>query len=169
MKSNQNNTKKSDFSMTIPSQLLEDAGIAGAKCAELHSLRHCVAVLQGKMTAREMLEAIESLSKLAEFLTVQLAKACGICDGCGACSDAPESEQAIKVPPELLDEAGISRDARLEAYVDQDNGLILVGSADCAHDLSDVPDDLLQVLVAAGVCVGRLEEHLAEDDIVYGE
>ena len=100
MKSNQNNTKKSDFSMTIPSQLLEDAGIAGAKCAELHSLRHCVAVLQGKMTAREMLEAIEYLSKLAEFLTVQLAKACGICDGCRACSDAPESEQAIKVPPE---------------------------------------------------------------------
>ena len=54
MKSNQNNTKKSDFSMTIPSQLLEDAGIAGAKCAELHGLRHCVAVLQGKMTAREI-------------------------------------------------------------------------------------------------------------------
>ena len=166
MKSNQNNTKKSDLSMTIPSQLLEDAGIAEAKCAELHSLRHCVAVLQGKMTAREILEAIESLSKLAEFLTVQLAKACGVCDGCGACGDDLDE---IKVPPELLDEAGISRDARLEAYVDQDNGLILVGSADCDHDLSDVPDDLLQVLVAAGVCVGRLEEHLAEDDIVYGE
>ena len=163
MKSNQNNTKKSDFSMTIPSQLLEDAGIAGAKCAELHRLRHCVAVLQGKMTAQEMLEAIESISELAEFLTVQLAKSCGVCD------DAPESEQEIKVPPELLDEAGISRDARLEAYVDQDNGLILVGSADCDHDLSAVPDDLLQVLVAAGVCVGRLEEHLTEDDIVYGE
>ena len=166
MKSNQNNTKKSDFSMTIPSQLLEDAGIAEAKCAELHRLRHCVAVLQGKMTAQEMLEAIESLSKLTEFLTVELAKACGICDGCGACADDLDE---IKVPPELLDEAGISRDARLEAYVDQDNGLILVGSADCDHDLSDVPDDLLQVLVAAGVCVGRLEEHLAEDDIVYGE
>ena len=166
MKSNQNNTKKSDFSMTIPSQLLEDAGIAEAKCAELHSLRHCVAVLQGKMTALEMIEAIESISKLAEFLTVQLAKACGICDGCGACADDLDE---IKVPPELLDEAGISRDARLEAYVDQDNGLILVGSADCDHDLSAVPDDLLQVLVAAGVCVGRLEEHLTEDDIVYGE
>jgi len=118
------------------------------------------------MTALEMIEAIESISKLAEFLTVQLAKACGICDGCGACADDLDE---IKVPPELLDEAGISRDARLEAYVDQDNGLILVGSADCDHDLSDVPDDLLQVLVAAGVCVGRLEEHLAEDDIVYGE
>ena len=166
MKSNQNNTKKSDLSMTIPSQLLEDAGIAEAKCAELHRLRHCVAVLQGKMTALEMIEAIESISKLAEFLTVQLAKACGICDGCGACGDDLDE---IKVPPELLDEAGISRDARLGAYVDQDNGLILVGSADCDHDLSDVPDDLLQVLVAAGVCVGRLEEHLAEDDIVYGE
>ena len=166
MKSNQNNTKKSDLSMTIPSQLLEDAGIAEAKCAELHRLRHCVAVLQGKMTGLEMIEAIESISKLAEFLTVQLAKACGICDGCGACGDDLDE---IKVPPELLDEAGISRDARLEAYVDQDNGLILVGSADCDHDLSDVPDDLLQVLVAAGVCVGRLEEHLAEDDIVYGE
>lgn len=166
MKSNQNSAKKSDFSMTIPSQLLEDAGIAEAKCAELHSLRHCVAVLQGKMTAQEMLEAIESLSKLAEFLTVQLAKSCGVCDDCGACAD---DLNEIKVPPELLDEAGISHDARLEAYVDQDNGLILVGSADCDHDLSDVPDDLLQVLVAAGVCVGRLEEHLMEDDIVYGE
>ena len=160
--------KKTDFSMTIPSAALEEAGIAAAKCAELHHLKHCVAVLQGKLTAFEMIEAIESLSKLAEFLTVQLSKVCGCCDGCDACGEVLENEQDITVPPELLDELDIPRNAKLEAYADPDEGLIIIGPANYEHDISDVPDDFLRMLVAAGVCISELEEHLMTEDIVYG-
>lgn len=157
--------EKSDFSMTIPSAILEEVGIAEVKCAELHRLKHCAAVLQGRMTAFEMIEAILSLNSLSEFLTVRLSKACGACDDCGACAD--DSDE-VKVPPALLDELGIPRDARLEAYADQDNGLILVGPADYDHTLADVPEDFLQMLSDAGVCLGALEEHLKLEDIVYG-
>jgi hypothetical protein len=94
--------------MTIPSPILEGSGIAEAKCAELHQLRHCVAVLQGKMTTYELIEAIESISGLAESLTTHLADVCGICGGCDACNETLEGEQEIKIPPELLDELAYS-------------------------------------------------------------
>lgn len=73
MKTTKNAEKnKPDFSMTTPSDILEEVGIAEAKCAELHRIKHGVAIIQGRMTAFEMIETIEELSKLAEFLTVQL-------------------------------------------------------------------------------------------------
>ena len=118
MKNTQNTTKRTDLSMTIPSPILEGSGIAEAKCAELHQLRHCVAVLQGKMTTYELIEAIESISGLAESLTTHLADVCGICGGCDACNETLEGEQEIKIPPELLDELNIPRSAKLEAYTD---------------------------------------------------
>jgi len=169
MKNTQNTTKKHGLSITIPSPILEGSGIAEAKCAELHQLRHCVAVLQGKMTAYELIETIESLSGLVESLTAHLNDVCGICGGCDACNDTLEGEQEIKIPPALLDELDIPRDAKLEAYADTDESLILVGRANYEHDISDVPDDLLEMLVTAGVCVSELEEHLMEDDVIYGE
>ena len=135
MKNTQNTTKRTDLSMTIPSPILEGSGIAEAKCAELHQLRHCVAVLQGKMTTYELIEAIESISGLAESLTTHLADVCGICGGCDACNETLEGEQEIKIPPELLDELNIPRSAKLEAYADPDEGLILVGRANYEHDL----------------------------------
>ena len=116
MKNTQNTTKRTDLSMTIPSPILEGSGIAEAKCAELHQLRHCVAVLQGKMTTYELIEAIESISGLAESLTTHLADVCGICGGCDASNETLEGEQEIKIPPELLDELNIPRSAKLEAY-----------------------------------------------------
>lgn len=167
MKTTKNAEKnKPDFSMTTPSDILEEVGIAEAKCAELHRIKHGVAIIHGRMTAFEMIETIEELSKLAEFLTVQLSKVCGSCDDCGACG---EPEQEIKVPPELLDEVGIPRDAKLEAYADPDERLILVGPVSYDHDLSDIPKDFLEMLEAAGVCLGELNEHLMLEDIVYGE
>lgn len=167
MKSNTTAEKKNtDFSMTIPSKVLEEVGIAEAKCAELHRLKHCAAVLQGRMTAFELIEAILSLNSLSEFLTVRLSKECGVCDDCGACADDTDE---VRVPLELLDELSIPRNAKLEAYADQDEGLILVGPADYDHDLSDIPGDFLKMLCDAGVCLGALDKHLKLEDIVYGD
>lgn len=167
MKNEQTRSKSTpDFSLTIPSMVLEDSGISSVRSAELHQLRHCVVTLQGRMTALELIEAILDLNMLSESLAVHLSTVCGSCDGCGDCAD--DSEE-IKVPAELLDELGIPRDSKLEAYADPDEGLILVGQACYDHDLSDIPCDFLNMLSDAGVCLGALEEHLALEDTVYGE
>lgn len=152
--------------MTIPSSALEETGIAESKCAELHQLKHCVAVLQGKMTAYELIETILDINKLSEYLSVQLSKVCGACDDCGSCAQPQESK--IKVPPELLDELNLPHNAKLEAYTDQDNRLILVGPASYEHDLTDIPEDFLKMLTDAGVCIGKLQELLMLEDTVYG-
>lgn len=159
--------KKPDFSMTIPSEVLEETGIAEVRCADLYPLKHSVAILQGRMTAMELIETIESLSKFAETLTVHLSQVCGGCDDCGDCEG--RCWDKIKVPPELLDELDIPRDAKLEAYADTDEGLILIGPADHDHDLSDVSGDFLKMLEDAGVCLGNLNEHLMRETIVYDE
>ena len=166
MKIKMSTEKKQNFSMTIPSSALEETGIAESKCAELHQLKHCVAVLQGKMTAYELIETILDINKLSEYLTVQLSKVCGACDDCGACEQPQDS--GIKVPPELLDELDIPRGTKLEAYADPDEGLILVGPASYDHDLADIPEDFLKMLTDAGVCIGKLQELLMLEDTVYG-
>jgi hypothetical protein len=118
------------------------------------------------MTAYELIETIRDINKLSEFLTVQLSKACGTCDDCGSCVQPQESK--IKVPPELLDELNLPHNAKLEAYPDQDNRLILVGPASYEHDLTDIPEDFLKMLTDAGVCIGKLQELLMLEDTVYG-
>ena len=156
-----------DSRMVIPSEVLEASGISVDQCVELHQLRHCVAVLQGKLTAYELIEVILDLNKMSEFLVVQLAKACGTCDGCGDCAN--ENKCGIVVPPELLDELGLPRNTKLEACADHDDGLILVGPACYEHDLTDIPDDFLEMLSDSGICLDVLEEHLMAEDTVYGE
>lgn len=39
--------------------------------------------------------------------------------------------------------------------------------ADYAHDLSDVPPELLFALHQSGCCLSALEDALMEDDVIY--
>ena len=42
-----------------------------------------------------------------------------------------------------------------------------VVEADYAHDLSDVPPELLFALHQSGCCLSALEDALMEDDVIY--
>ena len=58
---------------------------------ELYPLRGAVAVLREKMTAMELVSAIDSLQSLASALAAHLVQVCGPCDRCGECSVDPEN------------------------------------------------------------------------------
>ncbi len=118
----------------------------------------------------ELIYTIKELGVLASDLTVQLAKSCGCFHDCEECSaegyDA--NTERITLPDFLLDEAGIPKDAKLGAIVNEDDNTVTIGEVDYDYDLSDVPGDLLDVLIASGVCIAELEKHLVLEDFVYG-
>ena len=161
--------EESKIGHEIPAVCLEKAGIMETRCAEIHTKENLIAVIKGKMTAFELCDTISALCGLASILTSHLAQVCGYCDGCDACGEVLENEQNIKIPHDLLDELGIPRNAKLDAYADPDEGLILVGPADYEHDISDISDGLIKTLVAVGACISELDEHLMSGEIVYGE
>ena len=102
-------------------------------------------------------------------LSVHLARASGPCDGCdGDCPFDGLDGQEIALPDYLREEAGIPENAKLCAYVDEDENTVTIAEAGYDHDLRDVPPYLLEMLAASGICIGELEERLMLEDTVYG-
>lgn len=77
------------------------------------------------------------------------------------------SEENIKLPDYVLEDAGISTDAKLEAYADE-NGVITVTESECQYGISDLPPLLLNILVQSGICLASLDELIVQEEIVYG-
>lgn len=130
-----------------------------------------VLLLKQKMTAMELINVSQFLREIASELVTNLAMACGPCDPCDGCEDHCPfddlDEEAITLPGYLREEAGIPENAKLCACVDEKNGAVIISAAEHEHDLSDVPEFIIDVMVNCGVCFGRLEEHLIKGDIVY--
>lgn len=87
---------------------------------------------------------------------------------CSLCQGLLEGSE-ITVPDYLLEEAGIPKDAKLEAYADEDSGEIVVVEADVQQDISDVPPEIVAILATAGVCLAELDELIMLGEIVYGK
>ena len=112
---------------------------------------------------------MDALHQLTVDLSVHLARASGPCDGCdGDCPFDGLDGQEIALPDYLREEAGIPENAKLCAYVDEDENTVTIAEAGYDHDLRDVPPYLLEMLAASGICIGELEERLMLEDTVYG-
>lgn len=155
--------------LSIPAAALKVSHFEQEK-VELHALEDVVVVTKGRMTAMELIHVMESLNQLSSELAVQLARVCGRCDGCGGdgCPYEDGEGYDVTLPDYLKEEAGIPKDAKLCATVDEEDGTVTIMEAEYDHDLRDVPPHLLAVFQASGVCLGELEERLITEDIVYG-
>ena len=187
---NQNNPQ-----LGIPAQACEACGFSEKDMLELHGSEGALVITKSRMTALELANAIDTISYIASELTVALA-ACGLCDNCGeenpktcaacaelnGCKDTPadsvancplccdlmDGSQKIQIPDYILEDAGIPKDAKLEAFAD-DEGEIVVTEAEYQKDINDVPPGILSVLVASGVCLAELDELIMQEEVVYGE
>jgi len=133
----------------------------------------CVAVLADAMTAMELIRAAQSLRELADYLMTILADECGSCTACRAHGEKCEAYHddgggAIQIPPQLRENANIPADAKLDYTIDPDNGEIRIVQAEYEHDLSDLSPELLKALRENNICMENLQEHLREEDLVYG-
>ena len=69
----------------------------------------------------------------------------------------------------LREAAGIPDGAKLCAEVDEEAHTVTVLAAEHRYDLRDLPAELLATFAEAGTCLGKLEEHMIAEDIVYGK
>ncbi len=158
--------------LRLPVSAARLAGMEIGEKVEYHTGDNAIVVLKGRMTAMELLRAAQSLQDLAADLHTHLAKVCGYCDGCGTsgeyCPVAGIFETDVTLPDDLRREAGIPEDAKLCATADREKHTVSVFAADYDYDLRDVPEEILEMLTAANVCLGELEERLVLGNVVYG-
>lgn len=132
--------------MAIPAAALKLCGFENGDKAELHALPSAAIILKQKMTAMEVIQAMDALHQLTVDLSVHLARASGPCDGCdGDCPFDGLDGQEIALPDYLRDEAGIPENAKLCAYVDEEENTVTIAEAgytammDWNRDLSAIP------------------------------
>jgi len=189
MKTNQ---KKTEQALQIPMAIQQQCGFVDVEALSAVAAEGVCVIHKGELTALELSRVIAALSELASDMTVRLAGACGICNDCGdddpkagaecrcdqnparwvadcsLCRDLLDESQSIHIPDYLLEEAGIPKGAKLEAYTDEDSGEIMVAEADIQQDINDVPPGILSVLAQSGVCLAALDELIMREEIVYG-
>lgn len=188
-----NHQKKTNQALQIPLVIQQRCGFTDAETLAVTAAEDVCVIHKGELTALELANVITVLSELASNLVVHLAGACGLCNNCGnenaeigaecgcgnnhaewvancsLCHDLLDESQSIHIPDYLLEEAGISKVAKLEAYTDGDSGKITVVEADIQQDLGDVPPCILSVLAQSGICLAALDELIMQESIIYGK
>lgn len=184
-------SKNNHSVIMLPECAYGTAGFTDKDTLELYVTDGVIVFMKDKMTALEVANTIESLSNLASDLIVTLATVCGICDNCGdenetdyaacgkcqnspaewvsncsLCHDLLDESQNIHIPDYILEEAGIPADVKLEAFADNESGIITVVEAEIQQDINDVPEGVLSVLAASGVCLAELDELIMLDCII---
>ncbi len=159
--------------LQLPSAAAKLAGFKAGEKAEYHVADSVIVALKGQMTAMELLNAARTLQELAASLHSHLAQVCGQCDRCGgvsgdSCPLTGMLDAGIVLPEVLRREAGIPEDAKLCAAVDEENHTVEIYIAGYDCDLRDIPPEIVEMFERANVCLGELEEHLIEGDVVYG-
>lgn len=156
----------------IPRAKLKESGFVDQEEATVYAMPGAVIVLPKQMTAMPMIHAVESLSKLSTELLLELADACGLCDGCdegdgkrGGCLFGTPVD--IHLPEKLLEEAGIPENSKLCAYPNEEEKTIQIAMADDGHDLSDISPDTLELLVSLGICIGELGALMHLDEVIH--
>ena len=181
------NEKNNQQALMLPTEVQTLCGFEAAETLAIKAAEGICLIHKGGLTVLEVAQIITALTEIASDLTVHLAKVAGLCDGCGDCGsgddfdpaecaahctlchDLFDERQRIHLPDHLLEEADIPVGAKLEAFVDEDSGDIIVTESDIQQDISDLPEGVVAVLAAGGVCLAELDERIVLGDIVYGE
>lgn len=136
---------------------------------ELHQLSAGPLLMKGSMTAAEVLDMLSDLHTLTEHLLDSLRKACGPCtEYCP--EDCPlRFVEPFRMSNDLLEQAGIQRNANLRAIPDPENQCVYVEEGSPTPYLSGEAFRAGGILLESGVCMKRLYRHLRKGDVVYGE
>ena len=126
---------------------LESANLSEWEGLELHLLDQAAVVIPGAMNVIEVIRTVEALQGLASDLLSAIGTACEKCDECGVelLCDLMKGEirPEVSIPPQVLEEAGVDPDIKLDCEVDPESGDIHIVEADYRYDLSDIPQPLL--------------------------
>ena len=169
---------KTQTEIVIPAEAVELSHIPPGERITVHIGENALAVLPEQLTAMQMVNAIDLFIGLNTELLSAIKAACGTCEerrGQGLCPSGhlEDPEQCplkrmvghgVTVDAGARAEAGIPRDAKLEVFVDE--GEMLVTAADYEHDITDVPENVRELLSLLGVCPGHLDDLIQGGEVI---
>ncbi|WP_320928365.1 hypothetical protein [Hungatella sp.] len=88
---------------------------------------------------------------------------------CDLCGELLDESQRVQIPAYILEDADIPLGTKLEALYDEENDEIIVTESEIQQDISDVPENVIEILMMGGVCLASLDELIMTGEIVYGE
>ena len=165
----------------IDRQALELCGLdPGGKLTDLIG-KNTLVVLPERMTALEAVNTDAVLTDITTELIENLLTACGSCgeqkekeegycpfsDGCDPdeCPYESMDEPEVELSDSARRKMGIPLDAKLQLFPDVGEGLVC--AADYKHDISDVPESILPLLAMSGICPGKLDELIMDEEEVW--
>ena len=75
-----------------------------------------------------------------------------------------DAEPEVELSDSAREALGIPKDAKLQLLPDEGEGLVC--AADYDHDITDIPAQVLAALDYAGVCRGRLDEAVMNNEVI---
>lgn len=153
----------------LPVSALNFSGLSGEERLELYFEKDILAVVKKRRTARDIIGAITGLQEIAADLVKQLVLASGKAEELNGCDRKCDYAQTcdLSIPPCLLAEAGIPFNWPLLAYVEE--GTIVIKGEEENPLADEIPNDLLQVLLKAGVDADGLYQLLERNTVIYGQ
>ena len=149
----------------IPKTVLDKAELTPGEDVRFLSLKGAVVMLPCEMTAMRMIDAASELNTLAVKLLNVVADACGRCEEDEDCAlRHGEIPPSVHVDGDALEAAGIDLDSKLVCEADPEEGCVRVYPAEYAHDLTDMPPEILTLFRAMNVCLGDLQDLLMRDE-----
>ncbi len=169
--------KAKNMTFSIPAEDAEYSGFTTEGDVSVHAGENVLAVLPKELTVLEAALAARSLIEVAGYLIGGIRKTCGEC-GERRCADSCpygpldepgkcpywDAEPEVTLSESARETLGIPEDAKLMLLPDVGEGLVTV--ADYDHDISDIPPTILTALDLAGVCRGRLDEAVMNDEVI---
>ena len=167
--------------LIIDRQALELCGLdPGGKLTDLIG-KNTLVVLPERMTALEAVNTVAVLTDITTELIENLLTACGSCveqkekeegycpfsDGCDPdeCPYEGVDEPEVELSDAARRAMGIPLDAKLSYFVDE--GELVVSAADHNYDLTDVPEGIRPLLGMAGICAGKLDELIRNEEEIW--
>ncbi len=159
-----NNSERTGFLIT--NEMISKAKIG--RGMTIRQLEKAIVLTKTEMTALDLVQTISSLeSIILEFYKV-LVDRFPVTENCDFCRNCEGNYGLdIKLPKWALDEIGVETEAKLDIFVDEENGQIVLEPKEYDHDLSDISAEMKQQLSDMGVCLGDLEESIIVEEIIY--
>lgn len=169
--------KQKNVTISIPVEYAEYCGLTPDGEVTIHTGEGVLMVTPKEMTVLQAALATRSLIEVACTLIGGIRKTCGEC-GERRCADSCpygpleepgrcpywDAEPEVELSDSAREALGIPKDAKLMLLPDVGEGLVTV--ADYDHDITDIPAQVLAALDYAGVCRGRLDEAVMNNEVI---
>ena len=170
--------KAKNITFTIPAEDAAYSGFTTEGDVTVHTGENVLVITPEEMTVLQAAQAARSLIEVAGYLIGGIRKTCGECGERHCADTCPygpleelgkcpywDAEPEVTLSDSAREELGIPKDAKLMLLPDVGEGLVT--TADYDHDISDIPSEVLAALDLAGVCRGRLDEAVMNDEVIY--